>query len=222
MLNEESTLASQSASLRSFRSRGVEIVVADGGSTDRTTAVAREFATQVFEAPRGRASQMNAGARVAHGKTLLFLHADTLLPENADELIARALFGGTQSWGRFDVRIAPTTSMLALVARAMNLRSRLTGIATGDQAIFMQRSTFDLIGGFPDVALMEDVAFSKLAKRVCAPVCLHEKVVTSARRWQKHGVARTILLMWYLRLAYFLGVDTNVLARRYGYAARAS
>jgi rSAM/selenodomain-associated transferase 2 len=160
----------------------------------------------VVVAPRGRAVQMNAGAREARGDVLVFLHADTRLPSNADELVQGFL------WGRFDVQIKGRHPLLPVVAWSMNLRSRLTGIATGDQAIFVRREAFP---GFPEIALMEDVAFSKAMKRRSRPACLHEKVTTSGRRWESRGVVRTILLMWYLRLLFFLGISVEDLARRY-------
>jgi rSAM/selenodomain-associated transferase 2 len=165
----------------------------------------------VIDAPRGRASQMNAGARAAGGEGLVFLHADTRLPLLADELILNVLKNAL--WGRFDVTIESRRASLKVVACAMNLRSRLTGIATGDQAIFVRRDAF---AGFPQIALMEDIAFSKAMKRRGAPACLRERVTTSGRRWERRGVLRTIVLMWRLRLLYFLGAHPEDLARRYG------
>lgn len=220
VLDDAEALRASAPQLLEQRSRGAQVIVVDGGSVDDTATAARACADLFITAPRGRATQMNAGASQALGETLLFLHADSRLPRDAGGWIARALADSGRSWGRFDVRIEPTTPMLALVAWAMNLRSRLSGIATGDQAIFVRRQTFVQLGGYPEIALMEDIAFSKLAMRIGRPVCLHEKVSTSARRWQRNGVGRTIALMWYLRLAYFLGADTNALARRYGYVPR--
>jgi rSAM/selenodomain-associated transferase 2 len=164
----------------------------------------------VIAAPRGRARQMNAGAAAATGDVLLFLHADTGLPPEADEEI----LGKIQacSWGRFDVEIDGASPLLPVIAFFMNLRSRLTGIATGDQAIFVRRAEFE---GFPDIALMEDVAFCKTMKRVSPPACLRARVRTSGRRWERGGVLRTVLFMWRLRLAYFLGAAPDELARRY-------
>jgi len=161
----------------------------------------------VLRSPRGRALQMNAGARAATGDVLVFLHADTRLPLRADELILNSPL-----WGRFDVLIEGRHPLLKVVAWAMNLRSRLTGIATGDQAIFVRRDAFP---GFPEIALMEDVALSRLLKRRAAPACLRARVATSGRRWESRGVLRTIFLMWRLRLLYFLGVSPERLARRY-------
>ena len=184
----------------------------DGGSEDRTAAIAAALADRVLVAPRGRARQMNAGAAAAGGQALVFLHADTRLPPDADRWIADSLIG--HAWGRFDVRIESAHPLLRVVACAMNLRSRLTGIATGDQAIFVRRTAF---AGFPDIALMEDIAFSKAMKRRGPPACLRARVTTSGRRWERGGVLRTVLLMWRLRLAYFLGVSPDELARRYGH-----
>ena len=157
---------------------------------------------------------MNAGAALGTGDALLFLHADTTLPDDADRLIAAAL--ARRAWGRFDLRIAGRHPLLAVVARMINWRSRLTGIATGDQAIFVTREAFLAVGGFPDLPLMEDIAISRRLKRLCRPFCIATPVVTSGRRWEHNGVLRTILLMWRLRLAYYLGVEPARLARRYG------
>jgi hypothetical protein len=151
---------------------------------------------------------------------LLFLHADTRLPDGADTILLNGLETSRRAWGRFDVRITGRSLVLAMVAAAMNGRSRLTGIATGDQAMFVTRGAFDGVGGFPDIPLMEDVALSRALKRVSAPLCLRARVTTAGRRWEQHGIWRTILLMWRLRLAYFLGGEPAMLARRYGYAPR--
>jgi rSAM/selenodomain-associated transferase 2 len=191
----------------------------DGGSQDGTPAIAREHADLVLNAPRGRAAQMNAGAAACPAEVLLFLHADTALPDQADALVRRAT-RDPSAWGRFDVRIDSPRRALRLVEHMMNLRSRWTGIATGDQAMFVRRELFDQVGGFPDLPLMEDIALSRLLKRHARPVCIRQRVSTSARRWERHGVWRTVLLMWRLRLAYFLGADPRRLAIRYGYKPR--
>ncbi len=209
-LNEAVGIGRALAALAPLRISGHEVMVADGGSEDGTREVAAPFADQVLLAPRGRASQMNAGARNATGEALVFLHADTRLPPQADTLICHAL--EKHLWGRFDVRIEAAHPLLYVVGFAMNLRSRLSGIATGDQAIFVRREAFP---GFPEIALMEDIAFCKSMKRRGRPACLREKAVTSGRRWEQHGVLRTMLLMWRLRLAYFLGAAPDELARRY-------
>jgi rSAM/selenodomain-associated transferase 2 len=160
---------------------------------------------------------MNAGAALGSGEALVFLHADTTLPQNADRLIEAAL--SRRAWGRFDVRIAGRHKLLAIVARMINWRSRATGIATGDQAIFVARPAFLAVGGFPDLPLMEDIAISKRLKRISRPACIGTPAVTSGRRWERNGVLRTILLMWRLRLAYYFGAEPALLARRYGGAA---
>ena len=221
VLNEAGSVGIQLEALSPLRTRGAQIVVVDGGSTDGTAARAEKGADLVVVAPPGRASQMNAGASIARGETLLFLHVDTMLPPEADFLVETALASSARRWGRFDVRIVPETWPLGMVAMAMNWRSRLTGIATGDQAIFVRSAAFSAVGGFPDIPLMEDIALSKRLKHLGRPICLREAVSTSGRRWQKQGVARTIVLMWYLRLAYFFGADPHVLAKRYGYVPTA-
>jgi rSAM/selenodomain-associated transferase 2 len=220
VLDEAALIADALADLAALRERGVEVVVADGGSRDTTLALARPLADQVVSAPRGRGSQMNAGAAAACGEVLMFLHADTRLPPQADRQVLDAMARSGRAWGRFDVTIIGAHPLLPLVARMMNLRSRLTGIATGDQAIFVRRPTFVAAGGFPDIALMEDIALCARLKRLDRPLCLAERVTTSGRRWEKYGVLRTIVTMWGLRLAFWLGAEPAALARRYGYAPR--
>jgi rSAM/selenodomain-associated transferase 2 len=229
VLNEAALIDDVLASLAGLRDRGCEVIVVDGGSSDGTAerAEASRLADRVLRSARGRAVQMNAGAAHARGDVLLFLHADTRLPEAADRAVLGALKSCTapaigagqrarvDGWGRFDVRIAGSHWLLPVVAWSMNLRSRLSGIATGDQALFVTRSLFGRCGGFPVQALMEDVALSARLRRDCAPCCLREKVSTSGRRWEQNGVLRTIMLMWRLRLAYFFGASPQALARRY-------
>jgi rSAM/selenodomain-associated transferase 2 len=209
-LNEAQGIVAALTALMPLRRRGHEVIVVDGGSSDATADLAAPFCDRVVVAPRGRATQMNAGARAAGGDALVFLHADTFLPEGADTLVLDAL--GAHLWGRFDIDIDDRHWLLKLTAWAMNVRSRLTGIATGDQAIFVRREAFP---GFPEIALMEDIAFCKAMKRRGTPACLRARVLTSARRWEKRGVLRTILLMYRLRLLYFLGARPEELARRY-------
>lgn len=216
-LDEAAGIEAALASLAPLRRRGIELIIVDGGSTDGTPARARPLADRVIAAPRGRAHQMNAGAAAAQGDVLLFLHADTRLPADADRLIALALERG-RNWGRFDVAIEGRHRLLPLVARLMNLRSRLTGIATGDQAIFVRRGAFAACGGFPPIPLMEDIALSRALKRGGRPACLRQCVYTSGRRWDGRGFWRTVILMWRLRVAYFFGADPARLAQRYGYA----
>jgi rSAM/selenodomain-associated transferase 2 len=197
---------------------GAEVIVVDGGSRDGTAALCAGRADQVLQVAAGRARQMNAGAAQARGARLVFLHADTRLPANAAALIEHALGPGGHGWGRFDVHIEGTSALLPVVAALMNLRSRLTGIATGDQAMFMRKSVFDAVGGFPEQPLMEDVEMSRRLKRtpgIGAPACLRERVVTSGRRWDQRGALATIVLMWRLRLLYWLGASPERLARAY-------
>jgi rSAM/selenodomain-associated transferase 2 len=218
-LDEAAGIEAQLSALTPLRRRGAEVIVADGGSGDGTAEKARALADRVLDAPRGRASQMNAGASVARGAALLFLHADTRLPPDADLRVERALAAGA-AWGRFDVRIEGGHAMLGVIARFMNWRSRLTGIATGDQAIFVRRDLFERVGGYPDIPLMEDIALSRALRRIAPPACLEARVTTSGRRWEERGVWRTVLTMWRLRLAYFLGADPRALALAYGYRPR--
>jgi rSAM/selenodomain-associated transferase 2 len=219
VLNEATTVVAQLTKLQVLRARGAELLVVDGGSNDGTAALAAAGADRLLDAPRGRALQMNAGARASRGEVLLFVHADTTLPPDADALIRAAIAGGAV-WGRFDVSIDSRHPLLPLVAAMMNWRSRLTGIATGDQAMFVRRDAFLAVGAFPEVALMEDIALSRRLKAVARPACLRARVRTSGRRWEQHGVLRTIVLMWRLRASYFFGADPQQLAVRYGYSPR--
>lgn len=215
------TLAAAVAALSAVTAVESEIIVVDGGSSDDTGAVVEAFAmqssrrVQIIQAHRGRAHQMNAGAAIATGEILLFLHADTLLPLGAAEAIIGGLAKTSRVWGRFDVRIQARPQMLKVVAVCMNLRSRLTGIATGDQAIFVVRQAFFDAGGFAPQPLMEDIAFSRILKQRSAPLCLFEKVITSGRRWETRGVWRTIFLMWRLRWQYWLGASPQQLLQAY-------
>ncbi|MCB1822369.1 MAG: TIGR04283 family arsenosugar biosynthesis glycosyltransferase [Candidatus Competibacteraceae bacterium] len=215
VLNEETQIMAGLETLQAWRSQHCELIVADGGSRDRTAALAKLLADQVIMSPRGRAAQMNAGASKAQGDILWFLHADSLPPPDAVELIRTVLSNPDRHWGRFDVRLSGCHPALRMVETLMNIRSRLTGIATGDQGIFVRRALFEQTGGYPPIALMEDIALSRLLKRHGRPVCLRQPLQTSSRRWEQDGIARTILLMWRLRLAYFLGADPDRLARSY-------
>ena len=219
-LNEQQTIATTLFALQPLRGRGVEVIVVDGGSEDSTIRLASSLCDHVIVARRGRASQMNAGAREANGDKLLFLHSDTILPEDALEAIEQVFTAPGCVWGRFDVKIQSPLRVLTGVAFMMNLRSRWTGIATGDQAIFVKRSAFDRIGGFAAISLMEDIALSKSLKRLSSPACIRAKVTTSGRRWEKNGIVRTVLLMWRLRLSYYWGTDPSRLAEKYAHARR--
>jgi rSAM/selenodomain-associated transferase 2 len=215
VLNEAADIVGALERLQPLRVRGHEVIVVDGGSGDGTMQLAMPLADRVLDTPRGRARQMNVGAERASGDVLLFLHADTRLPEGADGLIAERLAGGALAWGRFDVVIEGRHPMLKVIAAAMNLRSRRTGICTGDQCIFMHRALFRRIGGYPDIELMEDIALTRLLRRHAPPACPARRVITSGRRWERRGVWRTMALMWWLRLRYFLGASPAHLRRLY-------
>jgi rSAM/selenodomain-associated transferase 2 len=235
MLNEAAGLAATLQALTPLLARDAQLVLADGGSTDDTVAIAQAFAAahaatgqaqpptpcqphwpvQVIQAPRGRALQMNTGAQHAQGHTLLFLHADTGLPPHADALIAQALADGRHVWGRFDVRITGHHWLLRVIGTGMSLRSRWSGIATGDQGLFMTRAAFEQLGGFAPQPLMEDIALSARLRQLSPPACLRARVHTSGRRWETRGVWRTMLLMWQLRWAYWRGAAPEQLAQRY-------
>ena len=219
-LNEAAGIVAHLAPLQPWRRRGAEVIVVDGGSSDDTLALAAPWIDVVASTHRGRATQMNAGALLAGGDVLLFLHADTRLPAAADLLVARTCGDEGRAWGRFDIAIEAPHPLLRIVAWSMNWRSRLTGIATGDQVMFVRRRDFERVGGFPEMPVMEDIALSRKLKSIARPRCLRERAVTSGRRWERHGVLRTIVLMWRLRAGYWLGVDPGRLARAYAVAPR--
>nr|WP_300306512.1 TIGR04283 family arsenosugar biosynthesis glycosyltransferase [Halomonas sp.] len=212
-LNEADIIEAQLAALAPFRTQGAELIVVDGGSQDATVTLAIPLADQVLISAPGRARQMNHGAQAARSMNLLFLHADTRLPANATEAVSGALINNM--WGRFNVSIQGRSPLFGIIAHAMNLRSRLTGIATGDQAIFMTFQAFNEVGGFPDQPLMEDVEISRRLKRLSPPTCLKQRVITDGRRWEKHGVLATIWLMWQLRWRYWRGASPQQLAEYY-------
>ncbi|MDO9106055.1 MAG: TIGR04283 family arsenosugar biosynthesis glycosyltransferase [Methylovulum sp.] len=212
-LNEEDGIQRCLSALQPLRSTA-EIIVADGGSDDNTVERAAALADKIVCSATGRARQMNAGADQATGDVLLFLHADTSLPPNALHLIRQQL-GSPGQWGHFDIHLSGKPVMLKVIAFMMNRRSRLTGIATGDQAIFVSHTVFSAIGQYPDIALMEDIALCKTLNKLSRPICLDAKVSSSGRRWERHGVWQTIVLMWRLRWRYFLGADPDALAALY-------
>ncbi|MBM4341558.1 MAG: glycosyltransferase [Deltaproteobacteria bacterium] len=215
VLNEAPVIARTLQSLQPLREASHEVIVVDGGSRDDTVAMANQYVDKIIQSPSGRSRQMNAGAKLASGAVLLFLHADTILPDHADQLIIEGIESRGKTWGRFNVRLSGKHPLLRAIEFLMNWRSRLSCIATGDQAIFVKRKLFEKIGGYPEIDLMEDIALCKLLKKYDQPLCLRQCVTTSSRRWEEKGLVRTILLMWFLRLAYFFKVNPNQLARLY-------
>ena len=219
VLNEMPGLPVLLMALQPLRAAGVELVVVDGGSRDGSREAARSLVDRLLDSLPGRALQMNRGAAVSSGSILVFLHADTRLPVDALPAIARGLSADGPVWGRFDIRLSGRHWLLRVVEWMMNRRSRWSGIATGDQVMFVRRAAFETVGGFPCQALMEDLVLSKRLKALSRPLCLVGPVTSSSRRWEQHGIVRTVGLMWRLRLAWFLGADVDALARRYRKAA---
>ena len=214
-LNEAPLIRKTLTCLQALRAAGHEVIVVDGGSADQTLELSRDLVDQALTCAPGRARQMNYGARLASGEILVFLHADTSLPEDAWAQLHKAFLRPRFVWGRFDVSFEPRSLSLDAIAFFMNWRSRLTSIATGDQVMFVHRSIFEQVRGFPEIALMEDIALSKRLKRVGRARCLPVTVTTSARRWLDQGVIRTVFLMWRLRLQFAFGGDPEQLSRRY-------
>lgn len=214
-LNEAANIVSCLQSLAEFRNAGHELILVDGGSEDETLQLAKGRVDLTLRSGKGRANQMNEGARAANGDLLVFLHVDTRMPTDALELLKQIALESSPCWGRFDVRLSGPHVSFRIIEMLMNIRSRLSGIATGDQVIFVQRTLFERVGGFPDMALMEDISISASLKKIAAPVCLRARVVTSSRRWEEKGILRTILKMWLLRLRFALGTDPAILAKVY-------
>ncbi len=216
VLNEQADIEATLTNLRGACGEADELIVVDGGSSDQTCTLAQPLCDKLIGTGKGRARQLNAGAAVAIQPVLWFVHADTTVPVNGSALVCDALAARTEAcWGRFNVRFTSPEAAFSVIAFFMNWRSRLTGIATGDQALFVTRAGFDHACGFPDLPLMEDIEFSKSLKKQSAPICLTSTVTTSSRRWEKNGILRTVLLMWKLRLLHFIGVPTERLARLY-------
>ncbi len=199
--------------LRDFKQ--CEVIVVDGGSQDATAELVEPYCDVLLLSESGRAKQMNLGARHASGSILLFLHADTFLPSSFCSIITRNMQKKNKYWGRFNVRLSGGEFMFRIIERFMNVRSCLTGIATGDQAMFVRRDLFEKIGGFVDIPLMEDIALSRELKKISWPLCIQSRVLTSSRRWEQYGIWRTIFLMWRLRLAYFFGASPDALKKQY-------
>jgi rSAM/selenodomain-associated transferase 2 len=215
VLNEQSALIEHLPVLQDYRHAGHEVIVVDGGSTDASVSIASALADQVLKSSPGRSVQMNAGAARAAGTILLFLHIDTLLPAHADRILTNHLSNSDRVWGRFDLKLTGSSSAFRVIEWMINLRSRYTGMATGDQAIFVLSSVFQQAGAYPEIPLMEDVALSRKLRKFSRPVCLRQRVITSSRRWEQHGIVRTTGLMWILRLGFFFGVSPTSLHRKY-------
>jgi rSAM/selenodomain-associated transferase 2 len=215
VLNESTALPALLERLLPLQQQSCEVLLVDGGSVDDSVGLIEAAGFRVLQSEWGRARQMNAGAALATGDVLLFLHVDTELPYGAIACVHEALANGKQRWGRFDVRISGRHWMLPVIASMMNLRSRLTGIATGDQAMFVGRASFDAVGGFANLPLMEVIELSGRLRRITRPACIAHRVTTSGRRWETRGVWRTMVLMWCLRWNYWRGVAPELLARAY-------
>ena len=215
VLNEAEAIQSALQQLQGLRAKGAELIVVDGGSQDATLGLVKSLADSVFVSKPGRAAQMNAGAQQARGDVLWFLHVDSAIPAGAEQHILRRL-SVTRVWGRFDIRLSGRHWLFRVIESMMNLRTRLTGVVTGDHGMFVNRAVFAQLGGFADLALMEDVEISKRLRKISWPIAISQPIRTSSRRWETYGICKTILLMWYLRLAYFLGAKPANLAKRYG------
>ena len=214
-LNESQTIQPCLRQLSDMRNRGHEVIVVDGGSIDDTLDKARPLADIAVQHQKGRARQMNAGTELARGDMYLFLHADTLVPDEADKYILDSTKLYPDCWGRFDVKLSGTHWLFSVIGFFMNSRTRITGIVTGDHGIFISRRWFEAIGGYETIDIMEDISISKRLKRLGRPVCLKASVITSSRRWEENGILRTIFKMWRLRLAYAMGVNPDHLVTQY-------
>jgi len=214
-LNEEIAIESLLQQLQPYRQQGHEVVVVDGGSKDKTIAMAESLADKVIQSEAGRTTQMNAGAEKGSGDVFWFLHADSIIYENAINNIQFYLNEKNKDWGRFNVKLSGSHFMFRIIERMMNLRSCISGIATGDQGIFVKRTIFEQVGGYPAQPLMEDIELSKKLKKISPSVCVKNVIITSSRRWEQKGILRTVLLMWRLRFLYWLGVSADKLAGQY-------
>ena len=215
VLNEDAVIQSALSPLQKMRNFGHEIIVVDGGSVDCTVEQAHPLADHVLIAEKGRSLQMNAGAECASHEVLVFLHIDTEFNESHLDELQKLLKYTGKSWGRFNVRLSGVHWMFRIIEKLINWRSQFSGVATGDQVLFVRGNLFQTLGGFAEIPLMEDIEISKRLKLHESPLCIKRSVTTSSRRWEKNGIFRTIFLMWRLRLAYFLGVSPDVLVKRY-------
>ena len=222
VLNEARNIQLFLQKLQPLREQGHEIVLVDGRSQDDTRILARPYIDRMMTSDRGRAKQMRLGAKMATGQVFLFLHADTVLPQQADQIILMALYSAQAAnhstgfiWGRFNVRLSGDHWLFRIIEQMMNRRSCLTGIATGDQGIFVSKVLYNQVGGIPAIDLMEDIEFSKRLKKYTQPICLKTSVITSSRRWENNGILKTVFLMWSMRLQYFFGVKPELLVKKY-------
>lgn len=214
-LNESTNIVTTLKQLQVLRKNGHKVLLADAGSTDDTVKLASPFVDEIIISKKGRAIQMNSAAFKTQSDVLWFLHADTLIPENADTVILNHLKNSRKAWGYFSIRLSGEHFLFRIIERMMNLRSKLSGIATGDQGIFIRQKYFKKLNGFAEIPLMEDIEISTRLKKISPPICLTQKLTTSSRRWEQQGIIKTILLMWRLRLAFFFGASTRKLAKRY-------
>lgn len=213
LLNERQRLPDLIGMLRSLDAD--EVAIVDGGSSDGSEDLLEASSLHWCTSASGRAVQMNSGASRTCSDILLFLHADTRIDSSHLSAVRKAMGDSAIVGGRFDVRLSGSHPALRMIEWFINFRSRLTRISTGDQCQFVRREAFEEIAGFPEQPLMEDVEFSRRLKRAGNIACLRDKVTTSSRRWERHGILRTVLLMWKIRLLYWLGVSPERLARMY-------
>jgi rSAM/selenodomain-associated transferase 2 len=214
-LNEGENILPTLTCLDQLEKHTIEIILVDGGSQDNTLEISRPYVDTILTSGKGRARQMNLGAKHASGHILWFLHADSLIPDNADQLIINNLQQTHYAWGRFNIQLSGSKWVFRIIERFINTRSRLTSIATGDQGIFVLRKEFEKINGYADIPLMEDIELSKQLKKISSPACLKQTIMTSSRRWESNGIIKTVMLMWYLRFAYFTGTPAAKLAQLY-------
>ncbi len=215
VLNEESFFVEQTKIFTSLLEQGHEVIVVDGGSTDQSVVIAEQIGCICISTNPSRGHQLHIGAKKSSNQILVFMHADTLLPPSGLGNIRNVMEKANNYWGRFNVVFTNQKLVFKVIAWFMNKRSCLTGIVTGDHTFFMKREIYFNSGGFSDIPIMEDIELSKKLRKYSRPVCLSEKVITSSRKWEQQGVLKTILLMWYLRLLFYVGVPAEKLAKRY-------
>lgn len=213
VLNEEYSINELLQQLQDFRKQGHEVIIVDGGSSDNTVSISNLLADNVIKSESGRALQMNKGVEFSNNDILWFLHADTLITENAVDKILQAL--NKKDWGRFNIKLSGSSFLFRIIEKMINFRSCVFGIATGDQGIFIKRKVFDSVKGYSNIPLMEDIDLSQKLKKLSRSVCIKETLTTSSRRWEQKGILSTVFLMWRLRFLYWLGVSADKLASQY-------